>query len=178
MRYKMQLVGLILLTALSPVALAQTASSQRGASLTALEDQVRHALVTLPYYSVFDNLEFRVEGSKVFLSGQVTRPTLKSGAENVVVRVKGVQSVENTIEVLPLSSWDNRIRLATYWAIYRNLGFTKYAMQPIPPIHIIVKNGNVTLVGVVSSENDKNIANINAHGVSGVFSVTNELSVA
>ena len=144
---------------------------------TNLEKAVRHELVMLPYYNLFDNLEYRVEGSKVILLGQVTRPTLKSDAGNVVKRIEGVVSVENRIEVLPLSPFDDRIRLATYRAIYGFPSMQRYAMGAVPSIHIIVKNGNVTLEGVVANEADKNIANIRANGVFGVFSVKNDLRV-
>jgi hyperosmotically inducible protein len=144
---------------------------------TNLEKAVRHELVMLPYYNLFDNLEYRVEGSKVILLGQVTRPTLKSDAGNVVKRIEGVESVENRIEVLPLSPFDDRIRLATYRAIYGFPSLQRYAMGVVPSIHIIVKNGNVTLEGVVANEADKNIANIRANGVFGVFSVKNDLRV-
>ncbi|MBI1896594.1 MAG: BON domain-containing protein, partial [Acidobacteria bacterium] len=109
--------------------------------------------------------------------GQVTRPTLKSSAERVVRDIEGVEQVINQIEVLPLSPNDDRIRLATYRAIYGHSALNRYALQAIPPIHILVRNGNVTLEGVVANESDKNIANIQANGVSGVFSVTNNLRV-
>lgn len=142
-----------------------------------LEREVRHELVTLPYYDVFDNFEFRVDGSQVTLSGQVTRPTLKSGAENVVKNIEGVEKVINNIEVLPVSPNDERLRIAVYRAIYGHTALQRYSIRSVPPIHIIVKNGNVTLEGVVASEADKNIANIQANGVSGVFSVKNNLRV-
>jgi hyperosmotically inducible protein len=146
--------------------------------LTRLENQVRHELVMLPYYGVFDNLAFRVEdGDTVRLVGQVVRPTLRSSAENVVRNVEGVESVINDIEVLPLSPNDDRIRRAVYRAIFGTPGLDRYALQPVPPIHIIVKNGDVTLEGVVATEMDRNLANIKANGVSGVFSVTNNLRV-
>ena len=131
----------------------------------------------LPYYGVFDNLAFRVDGYTVTLLGQVTRPTLKSDAERVVKKIEGVESVKNEIKVLPLSSMDDRLRLALYRAIYGNTALNRYALRAVPTIHIIVENGNVTLEGVVSTEADKNIANIQANGVSGVFSVTNHLRV-
>lgn len=178
MRHKIQIISLVLSIALSPVVLAAANAGQGGTALTPLENQVRHALVILPYYNVFDNLEFQVVGTKAILSGQVIRPTLKRDAENAVKRIAGIDAVENNIEVLPWSSFDNQIRIQTYRAIYRNSSFTKYAIQPIPPIHIIVKNGDVTLVGVVSSQGDRNIANISARSVAGVFSVANELRVA
>ncbi len=140
--------------------------------------EVHHELVMLPYYGVFDNLAYRVDGQTVTLIGTVTRPTLKSDAENVVKRIEGVERVVNQIQVLPLSPNDDRIRIATFRAIYGRTGLDRYALQAIPPIHIIVNNGNVTLEGVVGSEMDKNLAEIAAKGVSGVFSVTNNLQVA
>jgi hyperosmotically inducible protein len=142
-----------------------------------LEREVHHELVTLPFYNVFDNLEFRVDGSQVTLSGQVTRPTLKSGAENVVKNIEGVEKVINHIEVLPLSANDERLRIAVYRAIYGHTALQQYSIRSVPPIHIIVKNGTVTLEGVVASEADKNIANIQANSVSGVFLVKNNLRV-
>ncbi len=153
---------------------------ERGVSTRAEERlvrEVRHELRLLPYYSVFDNLEFRVNGYQVELFGQVVRPTLKSDAEAVVRRIEGVESVVNKIEVLPLSPNDDRIRLAVYRAIYGYPGLDRYGLQAVPSIHIIVKNGNVTLVGVTANQADKNIAGIQANGVSGVFSVTNNLKV-
>ena len=129
----------------------------------------------LPYYGVFDNLAYRVDGSTVTLLGQVTRPTLKSSAENVVKDIEGVTKVVNNIEVLPVSPDDDRIRVAVYRAIYGNTALNRYEMQAVPPIHIIVKNGQVTLEGVVANEGDKNIANIQAQSVPGAFSVTNNL---
>ncbi len=142
-----------------------------------LAREVRHELVMLPYYGVFDNLAFRIEGSTVALMGEVTRPTLKSDAENVVKNIEGVEKVDNQIKVLPLSPMDDRIRMAEYRAIYGYPGLDRYALQAVPPIHIIVDNGKVTLVGVVGSEADKNQANVRASGVPGVFSVTNNLRV-
>ncbi len=139
--------------------------------------EVRHELVMLPYYGVFDNLAFRVDGDKVTLLGQVTQPTLKSSAGNVVKRIEGVRQVDNEIEVLPLSPMDDRIRQATYRAIYSKPQLQMYSMRAVPPIHIIVKNGNVTLEGAVANQGDKNIAGIAANGVSGVFKVTNNLVV-
>ena len=142
-----------------------------------LEQKVRHELVMLPYYNIYDDLSFRVENGKVELYGAVTRPTLKSDAEGVVKRIAGVSGVENHIEVLPLSSFDNGIRVRVARAVYGQPSLNRYAMGANPPIHIIVKNGNVRLEGVVANQGDKNIANIKANGVSGVFSVTNNLRV-
>ena len=123
----------------------------------------------LPYYSVFDNLAFQVDGDTVTLLGQVTRPTLKSSARNVVKGIEGVEKVVNKIEVLPLSPADDRIRLATYRAIFGESALQRYGMSAVPSIHIIVNNGRVTLEGVVDNETDKNLANIRANGVPGVF---------
>jgi len=139
--------------------------------------EVRHELVMLPYYGVFDNLSYRVDGSTVTLMGQVTRPTLKSDAENVVKNIEGVEKVVNQIQVLPLSSMDDRIRMSTYRAIFGQPGLDRYAMQAVPPIHIIVDNGKVTLEGVVDNQGDKDRAGIQANSVNGVFSVTNNLRV-
>jgi len=140
--------------------------------------EVRHELVMLPYYSVFDNLAYRVDGSTVTLFGEVTRPTLKSDAENVVKKVEGVTSVVNQIEVLPLSPNDDQLRRAVYRAVFGFPSLSRYSMGVVASIHIIVKNGNVTLLGTVSNEGDKDAAGIQANGVSGVFSVKNELTVS
>jgi hyperosmotically inducible periplasmic protein len=143
-----------------------------------IAQEVRHELVMLPYYGVFDDLAFRVEGSTVTLMGAVTRPTLKSDAGNVVKRIEGVTSVNNQIEVLPLSPMDDQIRMAEYRAIYGDPALsTRYGYRALPSIHIIVRNGQVTLEGVVANEADKNIVNIRANGVANVFGVTNNLQV-
>ncbi len=138
---------------------------------------VRHELITLPYYGVFDFLSYKVEGFTVTLTGQVTRPTLKSDAEAAVKRIEGVEKVNNQIEVLPVSPNDDRIRVAEYHAIYGRGGLERYGLLEIHSIHIIVKGGHVTLEGTVANEGDKNIANIRAQGVSGVFSLTNHLEM-
>jgi hyperosmotically inducible protein len=140
-----------------------------------LAKEIRHELVMLPYYNVFDNLAFKVDGNKVTLLGQVVRPTLKSDAERVVKSIEGVESVDNKIEVLPVSPNDDRLRIALFRAIYGHPALQRYSIQSVPPIHIIVKNGHVTLEGVVASQSDKNIAGIQANSVPGVFSVTNNL---
>ena len=142
-----------------------------------LIQEVRHQLVLLPYYSVFDNLAFKVEGDTVILEGQVVRPTLKSDAENVVKRIEGIGRVVNNIEVLPPSPMDDQIRRAVYRAIFGDPALSRYAESAVPSIHIIVKNGNVTLVGVVDTEADKNLINLRVNGIPNVFSVRNELVV-
>lgn len=139
--------------------------------------EVRHELVMLPYYGVFDNLAFKVENGTVTLLGQVTNPVLKSDAEKSIKGVEGVNKVNNQIQVLPLSSMDNQTRLAEYRAIYGYVGLDRYAMQAVPSIHIIVDNGHVTLVGVVDTQADKDLAGVRANTVAGVFSVTNNLQV-
>ncbi len=155
------------------------AQDRRGAKGEArLIREVRHELVMLPYYGVFDDLSYRVDGATVTLFGFVTRPVLKSDAGNVVKGIEGVERVVNQIQVLPLSPMDDRIRIATYRAIYSTPGLDRYAMQAVPPIHILVSNGNVTLVGAVATQGDKERAGIQANGVSGVFKVTNDLVVA
>lgn len=137
-----------------------------------------HELLMNAYYSVFDNLEFRVEnGNTVVLSGQVVNPVVKSDAENAVKRIEGVEKVANNIEVLPPSPSDDRIRRAEYRSIYGFGGLSKYSWGAVPSIHIIVNRGHVTLVGAVDNEGDKNMAGIRANTVPGVFSVTNNLQV-
>jgi hyperosmotically inducible periplasmic protein len=155
--------------------LQSSRGSDRGSEW--LHKEVRHELVMLPYLSVFDNLSYRIDGDKVTLMGQVARPSLKPDAENVVKRVEGVASVDNQIEILPNSPNDDRLRLALYREIFSDSGLFRYGMQVVPPVHIIVKNGHVTLEGVVANETEKNIAGIKANGVSGVFSVKNNLQV-
>jgi hyperosmotically inducible protein len=142
-----------------------------------LEKEVRHVLVMLPYYSVFDNLAYRVEGDKVILEGQVVRPSLKSDAEAVVKGISGVSTVVNNIEVLPPSPMDDQLRRALYRAIYGEPSLSRYGFAAVASIHIIVKNGNATLEGVVDSEGDKNLAYLRASGVPNVFSVKNNLQV-
>ncbi len=142
-----------------------------------LEKEVRHEILTQPFYNVFDNVTYRVDGYTVTLMGQVTRPVLKSSIANVVKQVEGVERVDNQIEVLPLSTNDDRLRIALYRSIYGFTALQRYAMPVIQPIRIIVKNGHVTLEGIVDREADKNLAGIRANGVSGAFSVTNNLRV-
>jgi hyperosmotically inducible protein len=139
--------------------------------------EVRHQLVLLPYYSVFDNLAFKVDGDSIILEGQVVRPTLKSDAENVVKNVEGVGRVVNNIEVLPPAPMDDQLRRAVYRVIFGDPALSRYSESAVPSIHIIVKNGNVTLVGMVDSEADKNLVNLRVNGVPNVFSVKNELMV-
>ncbi len=154
------------------------AFAQNDQATARINKEVRHELVMLPYLDVFDNLSYRVDGSCVTLEGQVIRPTLKTDAERVVKNIDGVDRVDNKIEVLPLSSFDDRLRRSLFRAIYGYPSLNRYALPVIKPIRIIVKNGHVTLEGVVDNQADKNVANIRANGVHGVFSVTNNLRVA
>jgi hyperosmotically inducible protein len=158
--------------------LVQAGVNTKPVSTEQVRKQVRHELVMLPWYNLFDNFQYEVDDAgNVTLSGQVTRPTLKSDAGNVVRRIPGVHSVTNNIEVLPLSPMDDQIRIAEYRSIYGFSSLGRYAMGTQPSIHIIVRNGHVTLEGVVDNQTDKNIANIRANSVPGVFSVTNDLRV-
>ncbi len=143
-----------------------------------LVKEVRHQLVMLPYYSVFDDIGFNVNGGTVTLVGEVTQPVVKDDAGKVVKKVEGVTQVVNNIEVLPLSANDDAIRRGVFRAIYGDPNLsTRYGFQALPSIHIIVKNGNVRLEGVVANEMDRNIANIRANGVPGVFHVENDLRI-
>lgn len=162
-------------------------------------ESIRKNLVTLPNYGVFDDLSFSIQGSQVTLNGYASRPTLKSDAERIVKSTEGVTSVVNKIEVLPLSRFDDQIRLRAYLAIYRNPNLRRYSsggpLMPMfspawmaggitnnpplgwNPIHIVVKNGNVTLTGVVDGDMDKQIIGMATNQIPGVFSVSNDLRV-
>ncbi len=171
---------LLLAVFVSALALGTQAQDNRDAlsqkGIDRITKEVRHELVMLPYYGVFDNLAYKVDpDGTVTLLGQVARPTLKSDAENVVKKIEGVEKVVNNIEVLPASINDDRIRRAVYAAIYGNSVLSSYQLRAVPPIHIIVKNGNVTLEGVVARLLEKAVANMQANKVPGVFSVTNNL---
>lgn len=139
--------------------------------------EVFHELVTLPQLTIFDNLQYKVDGNKVTLMGQVRDAILKDSAEKRVKSIEGVESVNNQIEILPASGNDDRIRREVARALFNDERLFRYSMGSVPPIHIIVKNGHVTLQGVVNSEADKNEANIRANSVPGVFSVDNNLQV-
>src|SRR5712671_3566150 len=139
--------------------------------------EVRHELLMLPYFGVFDYIAFKVDGYNVTLLGQVVRPSLKSDAENVVKHIEGVEKVNNQIEVLPPSPMDDRLRIQLFRAIYGYEPLQKYALGVQKPIRIIVKNGHVALEGVVDNETDKNMAGLRANSVPGIFSVDNHLQV-
>lgn len=170
------LLGLLLL-----VTLASAQDAQRDAvspkSVDRITREVRHELLMLPYFGVFDNIAYKVDGGTVTLMGQVVRPSLKPDAENAVKHIEGVERVDNHIEVLPPSSADDRIRIELFRAIYQFPALQKYEMGVQKPIRIIVKNGHVTLEGVVDNQADKDMAGIRAKSVPGTFAVTNNLQV-
>lgn len=165
----------VVVIATSAAIAAPKNGDEAGQSYQQVARQVRHELVTLPYFGVFDNLAYKVEGATVTLYGQVVRPSTRSDAERRVAKIKGVERVFNQIEVLPLSSFDDSVRINTYRALARSGGLYRYLMGTNPSIRIIVNRGQVTLEGVVSSIGDKNLANVVASGVPGAFSVTNNL---
>lgn len=154
-----------------PPASQETKASQN------LVREVRHQLLLLPYYTVFDNLGFKVDGDHVTLEGQVTRPTLKSDAEAAVKSVEAVSGVANNIEVLPPAPLDDQLRRALYRAIYGDPSLSKYGWSSMPSIHIIVKSGRVSVEGVVDNDTDKNLAGLRANSVPNVFEVRNNLVV-
>jgi len=174
------LLGLLMTVGWQGTALAAqqgSALSQRG--VDRITKEVRHELVMLPYYGVFDFLAYKVDADgTVTLLGAAARPSLKSDAENVVKRIEGVEKVVNQIDVLPPSPADDQIRRAEFRAIYGSPQLTKYSWQAVQSIHIIVKNGNVTLAGAVDNEGDKNVALIQAKSVPGVFAVNDKLQVS
>jgi len=177
---KDRLIFLVLASLLTVNTQGTAQDTQREPSSRAQERiirEVRHELLMLPYFGVFDFIAYKVDGYNVTLLGQVVRPTLKSDAENVVKHIEGVEKVDNQIEVLPPSPGDDRLRLRLFRAIYGFPGLQKYELGVQKPIRIIVKNGHVTLEGVVDNEADKNLAGLRANGVSGTFSVTNNLQV-
>ncbi len=178
MRHKLSIL-LVSLLALVTLGAAQDAQRDQPSakSQERIIKEVRHELLMLPYFGVFDYIAYKVDGYNVTLLGQVVRPTLKSDAENVVKHIEGVEKVDNQIEVLPLSSLDDGIRRRLFRAIYGYPALEKYALGVQKPIRIIVKNGHVTLEGVVDNEADKNLAGIRANGVSNTFSLTNNLQV-
>jgi osmotically-inducible protein OsmY len=144
---------------------------------TSLSREIHHQILVLPFYSVFDSINFTLEGHKVTLTGQVLRRALKENAEGAIKSIEGVDMVVNQIEVLPTSPADDEIRRAVYRALYEDSTLQKYAVQSVPPVHIIVKNGSVMLEGTVESTADKNLAGTRAGGVANTSGVKNDLMV-
>jgi len=162
---------------LAPLSGVAQSGQQPSRSQDRVTKEVRHELLMLPYFGVFDSIAYKVDGGTVTLLGQVVRPSLKSDAENAVKHIEGVDRVDNQIEVLPPSPMDDRLRLELFRAIYQFPALQKYELGVQKPIRIIVKNGHVTLEGVVDNEADKNLAGVRANGVPGIFSVTNNLQI-
>ncbi len=163
-----------------PTAGAQNSAAEQPMSAEVqakLVQGIRRAIIMLPYFGVFDNIEFQLQGRTVILQGQVTESILKPDAEKAVKKVEGVEKVVNNIEVLPPSPMDNRLRQQVRQAIYSYGPLFKYSNMPNPPIRIIVKNSRVTLYGVVDTETDKNLCTMRVNQISGVMSVTNNLRV-
>jgi len=176
--------GLFTLALLAMAGFAMGSPAARAGNVTTVSnspigDQVRHDLATVPWYGVFDNLQYQVNGSEVILSGQVVseHSQTKYDAESAVKRISGVSKVVDNIEVLPPLPFDNQIRRAEYRAIFSQSTLGRYSMGAIPQIHIIVNGGHVTLEGTVMNEMDRNIAGIVANSVPNVFSVTNNLRI-
>jgi hyperosmotically inducible protein len=174
-KYRIVVVAIVLMLVASIGIGAQTRSAGQVMTNPQMGKKVMKVLVTLPFYGVFDNLAYKIEGSTVTLYGQVVRPTTSKDAEQRVAKITGVERVINNIEVLPLSSFDDSLRVRTFRAIFRSAGLYRYGVGPNPSIHIIVNGGHVTLEGVVTNEMDKQLAYMSASGVSGAFSVTNKL---
>ena len=171
------LVVVVTLLSLATLGSTQVRDQPSAKAQERITREVRHELLMLPWFGVFDNIAYKVDGYTVTLLGQVVRPSLKSDAENVVKHIEGVEKVDNQIEVLPTSPMDDGLRLRLYREIYGYPALEKYALGVQKPIRIIVKNGHVTLEGVVDSEADKNLAGLRANSVPGIFSVTNNLRV-
>jgi hyperosmotically inducible protein len=170
------LLGMFCL-AVAPAYASSGPDAKTDATTVRIEKEVRHELLLLPYYSVFDNLTYQVEGTKVILSGEVWQPVVKPDAEAAVRSIDGVTLVVNNIRVLPPSNMDDELRRKLYFAIYSYPPLAKYSWQAIASIHIIVDSGRVTLEGVVDNQSDKEAAGMRANGVSGVLSVQNNLRV-
>ncbi len=158
-----------------PQAQQQRPASPRGE--TRLQAEVTHALNMLPTYSIFDIINYQLQGSTVVLGGKVRTLGLKSAAEDAVKKVEGVDKVQNNIEVLPPSPNDDHIRVEVARVLFETPALQPYSMGAVPPIHIIVENGRVTLEGIVNSQGDKDLAGLKANTVPGVFSVTNDLRI-
>lgn len=178
--FKKKLIALVALCVIALGSSAFAAPLETGGQALSQEQmykKVRKELVTLPYYGVWDNLAYKVEGSTVTLYGQVVRPTTRTDAERRVKKIKGVERVVNNIEVLPLSSFDDSVRVQTYRTLVRTGGLYRYMMGVNPSIHIIVNRGQLALEGVVSNKGDKQLAYIAARSVPGAFTVANNLRV-
>jgi hyperosmotically inducible periplasmic protein len=176
------IVNLALFCGAGAIAAAQPPASQSQTKVAekssdVLAKSVRHQIQVLPFYSVFDNIESRVDGNRVTLTGQVLRNTLKNHAEAAVQNLEGVSTVSNQIEVLPASSSDDDLRTAIYRALFEDNVLKKYAAENVPSIHIIVKDGNVVLVGIVQNDSDRKLAGNLASQVPNSKSLQNHLAI-
>jgi hyperosmotically inducible periplasmic protein len=156
------------------------ASADTNAPLTdqGLEQKAVHEVRMYTHYTIWDNINIRIQNGNVELNGQVSQPFKKSDLQRIMQRIPGVKSVTNDLEVLPLSPNDDRLRIEVARAIYRDSVLSRYGMGTLPSIHVIVDNGHVTLEGVVGTETEKNIAGIRANGAGLSFGmVTNNLRV-
>ncbi|HJT52267.1 MAG TPA: BON domain-containing protein [Candidatus Angelobacter sp.] len=175
-------LALILCFGVSLCAWPQSAkNNQSSAADQRMQDrisrEVYHELVMLPQLTIFDNLSYKIDGGAVTLMGEVRNAVLKDEAQQAVKKIEGVETVNNQIEILPPSPNDDRIRRAVARSLFNDDRLFRYSMGSVPPIHIIVKSGHVTLEGVVDNQADKNEAGLRANSVPGVFSVQNNLRV-
>jgi hyperosmotically inducible periplasmic protein len=178
MKYRL-LIALSGLLAMVTLATAQDTPRDQPSSKSEerVVKEVRHELLMLPYFGVFDYIAFKVDGYNVTLLGQVVRPVTKSDAEGAIKHIEGVEKVDDQIEVLPPSPMDDGLRVQLYRSIYGFPALEKYALGVQKPIRIIVKNGHVSLEGVIDNDTDKNLVGVRANGVPGIFSVANNLQV-
>jgi len=184
-------LSVLILSALAlPAPALKMSGTRPGTSATAVQSpeavqrlqarisrETYHELIMLPQLSIFDHLAYKIDGANVTLMGEVRNAVLKDDAEKSVKRIEGVESVKNEIEILPPSPNDDRIRRQVARAIFRDDRLFRYSLASIPSIHIIVKGGHVVLKGSADTQGDKDAAGMRANGVSGVFSVENELEV-
>ena len=173
----MKYAGNLFILMVAILGLSQISVNAQGFSQRNLEQKVFKEIIRLPYYGVFDNIAFRVDGDTVTLMGKVVQPTTRKSAERVVDSIDGVKNVVNNIEVLPLSNFDDSIRLQTLRTLQSGGSLYRYFLGANPSVKIIVDGGNVSLEGFVANRGDANLANILANGVAGVFSVRNNLIV-
>lgn len=171
--------GLLALTVFAFSPLRASAGTKTTPDLSTITSQVHHELAMLPWYGVFDHLEYQVNGTEVTLTGEVVsqHAVTKDDAGRFVRSIPGVTKVVNNIEVLPPSLFDDQIRRAEYRKIFSQASLGGYSMGAIPQLHIVVKNGHVALEGVVMNQMDKTVAGMAANTVPGVFSVENNLRV-
>ena len=160
-RYFLRMMGLTATLALAGIAGATTGHPGPFTD-EEIASKAAHEIRMYSRYTIWDNLSVRVTDGNLELMGQVSQPFKKQDLQRIVQSVPGVTSVTNEVEVLPVSFNDDNLRLRIARAIYRDSALSRYAIQAVPPIHIIVKNGHVTLEGVVNNELEKNVAAMRA----------------